>query len=144
MLLRGVPPACFWKPSLCLLWLETTNRAQLKSMGLWFNILPSSCATHTSFWSPCCIAMLAGKPFVCCPRSALKHALAALKLAHGVRLLVGFELEFMLLNPAAAAAAGDATAGSDLVLQGGGGCFRPIDESIYCQSSAFDQAAPGE
>jgi glutamine synthetase len=77
---------------------------------------------------------------VCCPRSALKHALAALKLAHGVRLLVGFELEFMLLKPAAA----DATVGCEMVLHSSGGCFRPIDESIYCQSSAFDQAAPGE
>jgi glutamine synthetase len=92
----------------------------------------------------CCLAvLLAGKPFVCCPRSALKHALAALKLAHGIRLLVGFELEFMLLKPAAAAAADDASTSSELLLQSGGSCYVPIDESIYCQSSAFDQAAPG-
>jgi glutamine synthetase len=83
----------------------------------------------------------AGKPFVCCPRSALKNALAALKEAHGIKLLVGFELEFMLLKPATA---GVAAAGSEFVSQSGGGCFRPVDESIYCQSSAFDQAAPGE
>ncbi|WIA40825.1 hypothetical protein OEZ86_004502 [Tetradesmus obliquus] len=80
------------------------------------------------------------KAFACCPRSALKHALAALKKSHSIQLLVGFELEFMLLKPAAAAAAG-AAAGSELLLQSAGNCYRPVDESIYCQSTAFDQAA---
>uniref|UniRef100_A0A383W2T1 GS catalytic domain-containing protein n=1 Tax=Tetradesmus obliquus TaxID=3088 RepID=A0A383W2T1_TETOB len=80
------------------------------------------------------------KPFACCPRSALKHALSALDKAHSIQLLVGFELEFMLLKPAAAAAG--AAAGSELLLQSGGSCYRPVDDSIYCQSRAFDQAAP--
>ncbi|KAF6262809.1 hypothetical protein COO60DRAFT_573156 [Scenedesmus sp. NREL 46B-D3] len=108
-------------------------------------LVPDLSAVQTLPWAPghsiAPVDMLErdlSKPFVCCPRSALKHALAALKSAHGVELLVGFELEFMLLKPAAAAAA--AAGDTGVILQSGS--FRPVDESIYCQSSAFDQAAP--
>lgn len=42
----------------------------------------------------------AGQPWSCCPRSALKRALSSLESRFGLTLMVGFELEFVLLKPA--------------------------------------------
>lgn len=88
--------------------------------------------------------MSAGRPSPLCPRAALKHALSALELAHDIRLQLGFELEFTLLRPAAASEVESDGEGPGLVLRQGGRCWVPVDDSIYCQSSAFDQMAPGE
>eukprot|EP00775_Hariotina_reticulata_P007353 gene7353-7564_t len=87
-------------------------------------------------------------PWSCCPRSALKTALMALELPHDLRLTVGFELEFVLLKPVQpqAAAAGGGGGGSgevqELQLTSGQGSYLPVDDSIYCQTLAFDQMAP--
>jgi len=73
----------------------------------------------------------------------------ALELPHDLHLMVGFELEFVLLKPVqpqAAAANGGHVGGGEshaLQLTSGLSSYLPVDDSIYCQSLAFDQLAPG-
>lgn len=44
------------------------------------------------------LRVAAGEPWACCPRSALKRCLARLEERHGLKLLAGFELEFVILK----------------------------------------------
>eukprot|EP00878_Enallax_costatus_P015569 GHUV01016309.1.p1 GENE.GHUV01016309.1~~GHUV01016309.1.p1 ORF type:complete len:449 (+),score=128.44 GHUV01016309.1:1263-2609(+) len=74
------------------------------------------------------------RPSPFCPRAALKHALLALEQGYDIKLMLGFELEFTLLRPVTSSSA-DA---SSIVLTAGGHSWTPVDESIYCQSSALD------
>ena len=70
-----------------------------------------------------------GTPWAACPRSALKRVLAKAEREHGISFSVGFETEFILLQrPASTQQAGVPPC---------------IDRSIYCLSSAYNDAAPG-
>lgn len=81
----------------------------------------------------------AGQPWSCCPRSALKRTLAALESRFGLTLMVGFELEFVLLKPAPLELFRTfpaAAAGSNVIVSNGQ-AWVPVDASIYCQASAI-------
>ncbi|KAK9834137.1 hypothetical protein WJX81_001281 [Elliptochloris bilobata] len=65
----------------------------------------------------------------CCPRNALRRALRLAREQHGVAIRVGFESEFVLLHNTPGARADDAL-------------YKPVDCSLYCQTSGFDAAAP--
>eukprot|EP00890_Picochlorum_soloecismus_P000325 jgi/Picsp_1/1293/NSC_04774-R1_nodulin glutamate-ammonia ligase-like protein len=58
----------------------------------------------------------------CCPRTRLKLASLYLEKEFGLLLMLGMETEFILLK--------EAHGGSDPIC--------PVDNSVYCQSSAFD------
>lgn len=83
-------------------------------------------------------AAASGEPWACCPRSALKYALSTLEVVHGLSLMCGFELEFVLLRraPEGGRAVPDAA-------KAGVAGWLPVDESVYCQSSSFDEFAYG-
>lgn len=66
------------------------------------------------------------KPWECCPRRALENALKWLENAHGINLICGFELEFILFKEPEPGMAKPIT---------------PIDHSRYCQTSAMENAA---
>jgi glutamine synthetase len=66
-----------------------------------------------------------GEPWECCPRSALANAQDLLKKELGVCLAVGFELEFVLMKKDASSI----------------GAPQPIDQTVYCATSAFEGAA---
>jgi glutamine synthetase len=83
-------------------------------------LLPSPCFTAT------------GTPWSGCPRSTLKQALQLLRDQHQLRLMVGFELEFVLLRRTQGS---NATSSSD--------CWREVDQSQYCHSGALDSCAAG-
>ncbi|KAK9918078.1 hypothetical protein WJX75_001014 [Coccomyxa subellipsoidea] len=68
-----------------------------------------------------------GDPWECCPRAALKSILANAQREHGLTFRVGYESEFILLRQPAP---------GDTQLP------PPFDRSVYCQTSAFDAAAP--
>jgi glutamine synthetase len=72
----------------------------------------------------------AGEPWECCPRSALKRCLSRLRELHGLEIMAGFELEFVLLRR---------VEGGGLAGTGWG----PVDDAIYCMSSALDAQAAG-
>jgi hypothetical protein len=74
------------------------------------------------------ICMCTGDPWECCPRAALKSVLATAQREHGLTFRVGYESEFILLRQPAP---------GDTQLP------PPFDRSVYCQTSAFDAAAPG-
>lgn len=74
------------------------------------------------------ICMCTGDPWECCPRAALKSILATAQREHGLTFRVGYESEFILLRQPAP---------GDMQLP------PPFDRSMYCQTSAFDAAAPG-
>jgi len=82
----------------------------------------------------------AGQPWSCCPRSALKRALAQLESRHGLTLVAGFELEFVLLKPAPVELfkAFPEAASTTTVLCSGGQAWVPLDSTIYCQTAALD------
>ncbi|KAI8476690.1 MAG: hypothetical protein J3K34DRAFT_400151 [Monoraphidium minutum] len=75
----------------------------------------------------------AGGPWDCCPRSALRHCLGLLEARHGLSLLVGFELEFVLLRELAPAAA----AGHPHRVPGT--CYVPVEVGPYSSSSGLDE-----
>ena len=72
--------------------------------------------------------MCADFPWLCCPRAALARVLALAESKFGFKFRVGYESEFMLLREAA---------------PGSQPPFRPVDTSVYCQSSSFNAIAPG-
>ncbi|CAL8471645.1 g11187 [Coccomyxa elongata] len=75
----------------------------------------------------CELHNIPGDPWECCPRSALKRILAAAQQDHGLTFRVGYESEFVLLRQPAP----------------GSAVLPPaFDRSVYCQTSAFDAAAP--
>lgn len=80
------------------------------------------------------------QPWSCCPRSALKRALAQLESRHGLTLVAGFELEFVLLKPAPVELfkAFPEAASTTTVLCSGGQAWVPLDSTIYCQTAALD------
>lgn len=63
-----------------------------------------------------------------CPRSGLKKLLEMLEQEHGLDFRVGFETEFYLLRGQSS------KHGTELV---------PVDQSLYCQTSALNAVAPG-
>ncbi|EIE21810.1 glutamine synthetase/guanido kinase, partial [Coccomyxa subellipsoidea C-169] len=69
-----------------------------------------------------------GDPWECCPRAALKSILATAQREHGLTFRIGYESEFTLLHQPPP---GDTRLPP------------PFDRSVYCQTSAFDAAAPG-
>lgn len=73
-------------------------------------------------------SILTGEPWECCPRAALKRVLATAQRDHGLTFRVGYESEFILLHKP---------------MPGAVGLPPPFDTSVYCQTSAFDAAAPG-
>ena len=72
--------------------------------------------------------MCTGDPWECCPRAALKSILATAQREHGLTFRIGYESEFILLHKPGP---------GDTQLP------PPFDTSVYCQTSAFDAAAPG-
>ena len=76
--------------------------------------------------------MSAGKPWACCPRSALRRVLAAAEEKHGLTFRLGQEVEFYLLRPGLM---------EDASRQG---LPEPVDTSVYCQTGAFDNVAAGK
>ncbi|GLI60908.1 hypothetical protein VaNZ11_003143 [Volvox africanus] len=69
-------------------------------------------------------------PWDCCPRRALRQTCKMLHDNFGLTMKVGFEVEFLLLERAPSGDGG---------LMGSG--WRPVDSSVYCQSSALDSQA---
>ncbi len=67
-------------------------------------------------------------PWLCCPRAALAKVLDLAQSKFGFTFRVGYESEFMLLHR---------------LEPGSQPPFRPVDNSVYSQSSAFDAMAPG-
>ncbi|PNW84530.1 hypothetical protein CHLRE_03g146627v5 [Chlamydomonas reinhardtii] len=88
-------------------------------------------------------------PWECCPRRALRNTVKMMEENFGLTMKVGFEIEFLLLEPvpgsgAAAGAAGAAAAAPRCAGAGGelyGTGWRPVDNKLYCQSSAMDRSA---
>jgi glutamine synthetase len=78
-------------------------------------------------------AVQPGTPWACCPRSALKRCLAALKERHGLTLKAGFELEFMLLKEV----------GPDASHRLEGTNWAPVDNAIYSSTSGLDAHCEG-
>ena len=74
--------------------------------------------------SPACAEF----PWSCCPRAALGKVLELAESKFGFKFRVGYESEFMLLR--------EREPGSQPP-------FRPVDNSVYSQSSAFNAMAPG-
>ncbi|KXZ44742.1 hypothetical protein GPECTOR_63g67 [Gonium pectorale] len=75
-------------------------------------------------------------PWECCPRSALRNTLRLLLDNFGLELKVGFEVEFLLLERA--------EPGHEATREGGSldrSGWRPVDRSLYSQSSALDRHA---
>lgn len=72
-----------------------------------------------------------GTPWSCCPRSALRKALKTLKDGYDLDLLVGFEIEFVLLR--------EGSSHDPITAEA---CLHPVDYSVYSQSSAIDTMAP--
>ncbi|CAL5223477.1 g6000 [Coccomyxa viridis] len=66
-------------------------------------------------------------PWLCCPRAALAKVLDLAQSKFGFTFRVGYESEFMLLHR---------------LEPGSQPPFRPVDNSVYSQSSAFDAMAP--
>jgi glutamine synthetase len=66
-------------------------------------------------------------PWDCCPRTVLAHALQQLEEEAGVSLMAGFECEFTLFQAPAPGA-------TSLPV--------PIDQTVYCETAAFDTASP--
>jgi hypothetical protein len=85
---------------------------------------------------PCSNA--AGTPWSCCPRSTLKRALQQLQDKHQLRLMVGFELEFILLCRTQ-----EATSSSSSSSSSSSDSWREVDQSQYCHSGALDSSAAG-
>lgn len=81
---------------------------------------------------PCSNA--AGTPWSCCPRSTLKRALQQLQDKHKLRLMVGFELEFILLRRAQEGTSSSSSSSDS---------WREVDQSQYCHSGALDSSAAG-
>ena len=67
-------------------------------------------------------------PWSCCPRAALAKVLDLAESKFGFKFRVGYESEFFLLR--------EAELGSQPP-------FRPVDNSVYSSSSAFNAMAPG-
>ncbi|KAG2454812.1 hypothetical protein HYH02_000644 [Chlamydomonas schloesseri] len=91
-------------------------------------------------------------PWECCPRRALRNTVKMLEENFGLTMKVGFEIEFLLLEPVpgagtAAGAAGGAAGAAGGAGGGGAGSglygsgWRPVDSKLYCQSSALDRSA---
>ena len=70
------------------------------------------------------------QPWACCPRTALRRALALLLKETGLGLQVGFEVEFTLLHK------------PEPSLAGGMQALRPVDAAVYCQTTAYDAVSP--
>ena len=71
----------------------------------------------------------AGTPWDACPRSALKRVLAKAQREHGISFSIGYESEFILLQPPTPSDQGRVPPG--------------IDRSVYCSSRAYNDVAPG-
>ncbi len=67
-------------------------------------------------------------PWLCCPRAALAKVLDLAQSKFGFTFRVGYESEFMLLHR---------------LEPGSHPPFRPVDNSVYSQSSSFNAMAPG-
>lgn len=91
---------------------------------------PASLVNSLPWWPAhgmaCCdLLERSGEPWECCPRSALKRTLALLKERHGVTILAGFELEFVLLKE---------ESGGGM----GGASFAPVDSALYSSTAGLD------